>query len=50
MHNILLRSGVAILEGLVLENVPEGEYEISALPLKIKGGEGSPVRAILVAK
>jgi len=50
VHNILLGNGIAILEGLVLENVPEGEYEISALPLKFKGGEGSPVRAILVKK
>ncbi|MCL1884096.1 MAG: cyclase family protein [Defluviitaleaceae bacterium] len=48
VHRILLGNGIAILEGLVLENVPEGEYVISALPLKFKGGEGSPVRAILV--
>ncbi|MCL1842833.1 MAG: cyclase family protein [Defluviitaleaceae bacterium] len=50
VHHILLGNGIAILEGLVLQNVPEGEYEISALPLKFKGGEGSPVRAILVAR
>jgi arylformamidase len=48
VHKILLGNDIAILEGLVLENVPEGEYIISALPLKFKGGEGSPVRAILV--
>jgi arylformamidase len=48
VHNILLGNGIAILEGLVLENVPEGEYVISALPLKFKGGEGSPVRAVLI--
>ncbi|MCL2378170.1 MAG: cyclase family protein [Defluviitaleaceae bacterium] len=47
-HKALLGNGIAVLEGLVLENVPEGEYILSALPLKIPGGEGSPVRAILV--
>ena len=49
-HKILLGSGVAVLEGLVLEGVPEGTYTLSALPLKIPNGEGSPVRAILVAE
>jgi len=48
VHMALLGSGIAILEGLVLDNVPEGDYTLSALPLKIKDGDGSPVRAILV--
>jgi arylformamidase len=48
VHKILLGGGVTILEGLVLHHVPEGEYTLSALPLKIKGADGSPVRAILV--
>lgn len=48
VHEILLGNNIAILEGLVLENIPQGEYIISALPLKIKNGEGSPVRAILI--
>ena len=47
-HKILLGNGIAILEGLVLDAVPEGEYTLSALPLKIPGGNGSPVRAVLV--
>ena len=46
-HNALRRNGVFILENLVLTGVPDGEYELIALPLKIKGGDGSPVRAIL---
>lgn len=46
-HNALRRNGIAILEGLILTNVPDGEYELVALPLKIAGGDGSPVRAIL---
>lgn len=48
VHMALLGNGVTILEGLVLEGVPEGEYILSALPLKIAGGDGSPVRAVLV--
>jgi arylformamidase len=38
---------MAILEGLVLTSVPEGVYELIALPLKIEGADASPVRAIL---
>ena len=49
-HKQLLGSGVAVLEGLVLENVPEGEYILSALPLKIENGDGSPVRAVLISE
>ena len=48
VHMALLGNGITILEGLVLENVPEGEYILSALPLKIEGGDGSPVRAVLI--
>jgi arylformamidase len=48
VHKILLGNGVAIVEGLVLEGVPEGEYILSALPLKFENGNGSPVRAVLV--
>lgn len=46
-HRALRRNGVAILENLALTGVPDGEYELIALPLKIQGGDGSPVRAIL---
>jgi arylformamidase len=46
-HNALLAAGIAILEGLDLRGVPDGVYELSALPLKIDGGDGSPVRAVL---
>jgi len=47
-HKVLLGKGIAALEGLVLDGVPDGEYIISALPLKYPNGDGSPVRAILV--
>jgi arylformamidase len=38
---------MAILEGLVLGAVKPGVYTLSALPLKIEGGDASPVRAVL---
>jgi arylformamidase len=36
-----------VLEGLVLDDVPEGRYELIALPLAISGADASPVRAVL---
>jgi arylformamidase len=46
-HHAVLRHDMAILEGLVLRDVPEGVYELIALPLKLVGFDASPVRAIL---
>lgn len=46
-HNTLLKDGIVILEGLRLKHVDEGSYILSALPLKIKNSDGSPVRAVL---
>jgi len=46
-HMALLRNGIAILEWLNLSETADGLYELSALPLKILGGDGSPVRAVL---
>ena len=46
-HHLAYKYGVAIIENLDLEKVPEGVYELIALPLKIKGFDASPVRAIL---
>jgi arylformamidase len=46
-HHSLFRGGVAILEGLVLDGVPEGVYELIALPLRLAGLDASPVRAVL---
>lgn len=46
-HNAFGRAGTAILENLLLAGVPDGEYQLVALPLKISGGDGSPLRAIL---
>ena len=46
-HKQLLRLQVRVLENLVLDDVPEGDYELIALPLKLAGACASPVRAIL---
>lgn len=46
-HKILFSQRVAILEGLWLADVPEGDYELIALPLRLVGLDASPVRAIL---
>jgi arylformamidase len=48
-HRRFLARGVAILEGIVLRDVPEGTYELIALPLRLVGFDASPVRAILRA-
>lgn len=46
-HQALFRTGMAVLEGLVLTAVPEGIYSLVALPLPIKAADASPVRALL---
>jgi arylformamidase len=46
-HHRFLAHDMAILEGLVLAHVPEGTYELIALPLKLTGFDASPVRAVL---
>jgi arylformamidase len=46
-HRILLEAGIWIIEGLNLEHVDPGEYELICLPLMIVGGDGAPARAIL---
>ncbi len=46
-HHSVHKHGMAILEGLVLNHVEPGEYELIALPLRIEKADASPVRAIL---
>ena len=46
-HQVIRRSGLRVLENLVLDDVPEGDYELIALPLKLVQADASPVRAIL---
>jgi arylformamidase len=47
-HLPLLEAGIVVLEGLNLEEVKPGEYQLIALPLKLVGREGAPVRAVLL--
>ena len=46
-HRVLMRAGVAILEGLDLSAVAPGPYRLTCLPLRIAGSEAAPARAIL---
>lgn len=46
-HHAFGRHDVRILEGLQLNDIPDGQYELIALPLRLEGADGSPVRAIL---
>jgi arylformamidase len=46
-HQVIRRLGLRVLENLVLDDVPEGDYELIALPLKLMTADASPVRAVL---
>ncbi len=46
-HQVIRRRGLRVLENLVLDDVPEGDYELIALPLKLTTADASPVRAVL---
>lgn len=46
-HQVIRRLGLRVLENLVLDDVPEGDYELIALPLKLMSADASPVRAVL---
>ena len=47
VHHILLRANVIVVEGLNLHDVPAGDYELIALPVKLKGTDGAPARVVL---
>ena len=46
-HQVIRRRGLRVLENLLLDEVPEGDYELIALPLKLMSADASPVRAVL---
>ncbi len=50
VHKIFLERGIALLEGIVLSGVPEGQYFLSAAPLNLAGADGAPCRAYLMEK
>jgi arylformamidase len=47
VHHALFRGGAAIVENLDLRGVPDGEYELIALPMRVVGLDAAPVRALL---
>ena len=48
VHKILLGADVVLLEGIVLKDVDEGKYFLSAAPINLEGCDGAPCRAVLV--
>ncbi|MGH2674275.1 MAG: cyclase family protein [Actinomycetota bacterium] len=48
VHRTLLGGGTVIVEGLDLSHVQPGGYTLACFPLRIKGGDGSPARAVLI--
>jgi len=47
VHRLLLGAGVIIIEGLDLKDAKKGFYKLMCLPLKVKDGDGAPLRAVL---
>lgn len=50
VHRILMEKEIVLLEGIILTDVAEGKYFLSAAPLNISGLEGSPCRAYLISE
>ena len=48
VHKLLLEKEIVLLEGIVLTEVPEGQYLLNAAPLCLSGADGAPCRAILI--
>lgn len=50
VHHALLGAGIVILEGIDLGQVEAGDYDLVCLPLKVRGADGAPARAILIER
>lgn len=50
VHHSLLGAGVVVLEGIDLDQVDAGDYELICLPLKVRDGDGAPARVILITR
>jgi arylformamidase len=46
-HEVLLGRGIPIVEGMYLRGVRAGDYDLIVLPIKVRGHEGAPARAIM---
>lgn len=49
VHNIILKAGIWVIEGLNLSKIKPGKYELICLPIQISGADGAPARALLRA-
>ena len=49
VHRILLGAGIVLLEGVRLQQVPEGVYLLNAAPINLGGADGAPCRAVLIS-
>ena len=50
IHQILLKAGVVILEGVNLNGIGEGFYDLYCLPLNLVGSDGAPARVVLIER
>jgi len=48
VHKVLLGAEIVLLEGIRLQEVPEGVYFLNAAPLSLAGADGAPCRAVLI--
>lgn len=49
IHTIVLTPGLAVVENVILDGVEDGDYILSAFPIKFGGCDGAPVRAVLIS-
>lgn len=47
VHDIILKAGIWVIEGLNLNKIEPGKYELNCLPIKISGADGAPSRALI---
>jgi arylformamidase len=47
VHQVMLGAGIWVIEGLYLADISAGDYDMICLPMKIKGADGAPARALL---
>jgi arylformamidase len=47
VHNIILKSGIWVIEGLDFSKIKPGDYELNCLPIKLTGADGAPCRALI---
>lgn len=48
VHQLLLGAGIVVVEGLALGDIAPGAYDLICLPLKLRGADGAPARALLI--